>query len=143
MILKYKKLHPQVHFCKAYDDDAAFDLQAVLHEGGILLRPQARMVISTGIAVGFSEGYFGMICPRSGIAQEYGITVLNSPGIIDRYIGELKVILVNTSPVAYPIKHLDRIAQLVILRKPRIHCMEVEELEETERGCNGFGSTGR
>jgi dUTP pyrophosphatase len=143
MILKYVRLHPQVHFSKAYDDDAAFDLQAVLHEGGIILRPQARVCVPTGIAVGFDDGYFGLVCPRSGLAKDHGVTILNAPGVIDKYIGEIKVVLVNTSPAAYSVKHLDRIAQLVVLRKPRIHAVEVEELEETERGSRGFGSTGR
>lgn len=143
MYLQYVRLHPQVNFQKAYEDDAAYDLQAVLSEGGVILKPQTRIKISTGIAVGFSPGYFGMICPRSGMAETYGITVLNSPGVIDKYIGELKVILVNTSPAPYTIKHLDRIAQLVVLRKPTIRAIEVEELEPTERGTNGFGSTGR
>ena len=100
--------------------------------------------MGTGIAVHLPKGYVGYITPRSGLAASYGITVLNSPGTIDAgYTGELKVILVNHGQAPYLIQPGERIAQLTIHKIELPWVQEVNELPTSERGTNGFGSTGQ
>lgn len=102
-----------------------------------------RELIGTGIAVEIPEGYELQIRPRSGLALKEGITVLNTPGTIDSdYRGEVKVMLVNHGPLGTIIRHGDRIAQAVLAPVIRMEFEEVAELNETERGAGGFGSTG-
>jgi dUTP pyrophosphatase len=98
----------------------------------------------TGIAVAIPPGHAGFVLPRSGNALNHGVTAANSPGLIDsRYRGELKVVLLNTDPTApFEVKRGDRIAQLVVQRVEEIRWVEVDELDENDRG-GGFGHSGR
>ncbi|MBA3428664.1 MAG: dUTP diphosphatase [Actinobacteria bacterium] len=125
---------------RTYDGDAGLDLasleQAVLAPGG-------RATVRTGFAVAIPAGYAGFVQPRSGLAARHGITVLNSPGLIDSgYRGELRVVLLNTDPrESFTVEAGMRIAQLVILRVPEVELLEVDELPGSERGARGFGSS--
>jgi len=108
------------------------------------LEPLKRTLIPTGIYIALPEGYEAQIRPRSGLAAKHGITVLNTPGTIDcDYRAEIKVILVNLSDQPYVITPGERIAQMVIAKYEKVEFEEVNELDETERGTGGFGSTGK
>lgn len=121
---------------------AGMDLKANTSEP-IVLNPMQRELIPTGIYIQLPEGYEAQIRPRSGLAAKYGITVANAPGTIDAdYIGEIKVILVNLSKEKFVINPGERIAQMVISKYEKIEWNEVSELEKTDRGEGGFGSTG-
>jgi len=110
----------------------------------IPLDPGSRAGLTTGIAVEIPPGYVGQVVPRSGLAARHGISVLNSPGIIDSdYRGEVVVILHNPGAAAYAVQPGDRIAQLLVLPVPNVEVVQVEELSPTERGAGGMGSTGR
>ena len=126
---------------RAYHGDAGLDLAACER---IALAPGERAVVGTGLAVAIPEGYAGFIQPRSGIADRHGISIVNSPGLIDSgYRGELKVILINTdSSDAFVIEPGMRIAQLVVLEVPQLELAETDELPATERGVRGYGSSG-
>ncbi|MCU1343977.1 MAG: deoxyuridine 5-triphosphate nucleotidohydrolase [Acidimicrobiia bacterium] len=125
----------------AREGDAGLDLLA---RQGMILAPQSRAVMPTGIAVAIPEGYAGFVQPRSGLAARFGITVLNSPGLIDSgYRDEIKVPLINTDPTTpYEIHRGDRIAQLVIQRVETVELVVVDRFESPSRG-GGFGHTGR
>src|SRR3954466_10839982 len=126
---------------RAYPGDAGLDLSACgRHE----LAPGERAVVGTGLAVAIPEGYGGFVQPRSGLADRHGITVVNSPGLIDSgYRGELKVILLNTDTrQPFVVEQGMRIAQLVVLEVPGLDLEEVDELPATERGVRGHGSSG-
>lgn len=99
----------------------------------------------TGVAVAIPPGYAGFVQPRSGLALKHGVTVLNTPGLIDAgYRGELKVLLINTDPSEpFEVVRGERIAQLVIQAVEHVDFTEVDELDETDRGDGGFGHTGR
>ena len=101
-------------------------------------------MVPTGLAVAIPRGYAGFVQPRSGLAMRHGVTCLNTPGLIDAdYRGELKVLLINTDPDRdFEVTRGDRIAQLVIQRGEHASFVEVETLDETERGVGGFGHTG-
>lgn len=121
---------------------AGFDLHASLDET-FTLEPGEVALIPTGIAVQLSEGYELQVRPRSGLAIKSGITVLNSPGTVDSdFIGEIKVILINTGKYKFMINSGDRIAQGVVSKYERVEFKEVSELVATERGAGSFGSTG-
>ena len=121
---------------------AGMDLKANTSEP-IILKPLERQMIPTGISIQLSEGYEAQVRPRSGLAAKYGITVANAPGTVDAdYTGEIKVILINLSNENFLINPGDRIAQMVIARYERVEWDEVAELNPTERGDGGFGSTG-
>ena len=127
---------------RAYSGDAGLDLATCER---VELRPGERTVVSTGIAVAIPAGHAGFVQPRSGLAARHGITVVNSPGLIDAgYRGEIRVVLLNTDGertfVAEP---GERIAQLVILAVPEFELVETSELPESERGVRGFGSSRR
>ena len=127
----------------AKDGDAGADLVAA---EAVTLEPRGgRALISTGIAIAIPDGYAGFVQPRSGLAFKYGITCLNTPGLIDSgYRGELKVLLINTDPEnSFQVTKGERIAQLVIQRVESCLFTEVETLDDSERGQGGFGSTGR
>ena len=126
---------------RAYHGDAGLDLSACER---VELEPGERAVVGTGLAVAIPEGYAGFVQPRSGLADRHGITVVNSPGLIDSgYRGELKVILLNTdSQHPFVVEPGMRIAQLVVLELPEIELDEVDELPATERGVRGHGSSG-
>jgi dUTP pyrophosphatase len=123
-------------------DAAGVDLRAKLPEP-IELKPLQRALVKTGLYIELPRGYEAQIRPRSGLAYKQGITVLNSPGTIDAdYRGEIGVILVNLSDEVVQLAEGDRIAQMVIARYERAEWVEVEQLEESDRGSGGFGSTG-
>ena len=112
--------------------------------GNIRLRSQMRATISTGISIEMPEGTFGFVVPRSGLASNHGVTVLNGPGLIDTsYRGEIGVVLYNTSPLVYTIKEQERIAQLVFIQHEQAEFEIVDSLSETERQDGGFGSSGK
>ena len=122
---------------------AGIDLRAFTTEQ-IVLKPLERALIKTGLYLEIPEGYEAQVRPRSGLAYKNGITVLNSPGTIDAdYRGEIGVILVNLSNETFQIENGERIAQLIFAKFEQAEFMEVETLNETERGAGGFGSTGK
>ena len=126
---------------RAYPGDAGLDLSACgRHELG----PGERAVVGTGLAVAIPEGYAGFVQPRSGLADRHGISIVNSPGLIDSgYRGELKVILLNTDQgEPFVVEPGMRIAQLVVLAVPELELVELEALPTTERGVRGHGSSG-
>ncbi|RMH79979.1 MAG: dUTP diphosphatase [Acidobacteria bacterium] len=143
MKVKIKKLP---HACGlpfyATPHASGMDLLAAVEEP-VLIKPFKRALIPTGIALEIPPGYEAQIRPRSGLAFNYGITLLNTPGTIDAdYRGEIKVILLNLGEEDFLVKRGDRIAQMVIAPVVRVDWVEVDELENTERGSGGFGSTG-
>lgn len=122
---------------------AGMDLRADIDKP-IVLKPLERKLIPTGLKIALPVGYEAQIRPRSGLAIEYGITVLNSPGTIDAdYRGEVCVILVNLSNVDFVVNPSERIAQMVVAKHEQVDFQIVETLEETERGDGGFGHTGK
>jgi dUTP pyrophosphatase len=121
---------------------AGMDLQAAIGEP-IIIAPQARALVPTGIAMALPEGYEAQVRPRSGLALKNGLTVLNAPGTIDAdYRGEVGVILANLGTEPFTVTRGMRVAQLVIARYTRVVWEEVKELPTSERGAGGFGSTG-
>lgn len=121
---------------------AGMDLRAALSEP-MVLQPGERTLIPTGLQLALPLGYEAQVRPRSGLAIKHGITMLNSPGTIDAdYRGEIKVIAINHGTEAFTILHGDRIAQLVIAPVAQAEIQEVDDLDETQRGSGGFGSTG-
>ena len=121
---------------------AGMDVRAFLNES-VTLEPLGRAIIPTGLYLEIPAGYEVQVRPRSGLAAKKGITVLNAPGTIDAdYRGEVCVILVNLSNDAFVIENGERIAQLVLAEHKVIQWEEVESLEDSARGCGGFGSTG-
>ena len=110
----------------------------------IRLRSHRRILVKTGISIEMPEGTFGFVVPRSGLALNHGVTVLNGPGLIDTsYRGEIGVVLYNTSPMVYTIKEQERIAQLVFIQHEQAEFEIVDSLSETERQDGGFGSSGK
>lgn len=126
----------------AHPGDAGLDLHA--REGAVVKAGGGRAVVPTGIALAIPPGYAGFVVPRSGLALRHGISLVNTPGVIDAaYRGELKCVMLNTDPAAdYEISRGDRIAQLVIQRVEEVHWVEVDELDGLDRG-GGFGHSGR
>ena len=125
---------------RAYAGDAGLDLAACER---VELAPGARAVVATGLAVAIPEGYAGFVQPRSGLAARAGISIVNTPGLVDSgYRGELRVVLLNTDREhSFVVEPGMRIAQLVVVPVPGVTPLEVEELPETERGVRGFGSS--
>ena len=127
----------------ATDWSAGVDLRAFLPES-VVLKPMQRYLIPTGIYIELPKGYEAQIRPRSGLAIKHGITVLNTPGTIDAdYRGEIKVILINLSDKEFTINNGDRICQMIISKHERIDWIQVEKLNDTNRGDGGFGHTGK
>lgn len=123
----------------AHVDDAGLDLHSVVN---VTIHPGERYAIPCGIAVSIEPGHVGLVHPRSGLAINHGVTVLNAPGTIDAgYRGEIKVILHNASDRLYKVKVGDRIAQMVIQRVESADIIE-GDLDDSERSTEGFGSTG-
>lgn len=121
---------------------AGLDLKASLNEP-LVLKPMQRSLIPTGLFIELPAGYEAQIRPRSGLAFKHGITVLNSPGTVDAdYRGEVKVLLINLSESEFVINDGERIAQMVVSRHEQVEWYVVSELEHTQRGTGGFGSTG-
>lgn len=126
----------------ATPQSAGMDLRANI-EDPITLRPLERRIVPTGLYIALPEGYEAQVCPRSGLALKHGITVLNSPGTIDSdYRGEIGVLLINLSDTPFVINAGERIAQMVVARHEQAELIEVEELDDTERGAGGYGHTG-
>jgi dUTP pyrophosphatase len=125
---------------QAYPGDAGLDLAACER---VELGPGERAVVPTGLAVAVPDGYAGFVQPRSGLAAEHGLTILNTPGLIDSgYRGELRVVLHNSDrTTSFVVEPGMRIAQLVVLPVAELELVEVEELPESERGVRGFGSS--
>lgn len=122
---------------------AGLDLRADI-DGERVLGPLERLAVPTGLALALPAGYEGQVRPRSGLALRHGVTLLNAPGTVDAdYRGEVQVILINLSNEPFTLRRGDRVAQLVVAAVSPVALQEVEVLEETSRGGNGFGSTGR
>jgi len=139
--LLVRRLHPDAQMpAGAYDGDAGLDLASIEE---VVLRPGERHTVATGLAVAIPAGHAGFVQPRSGLAARQGITVVNSPGLIDEgYRGELKVVLLNTDPdEPFHIRPGDRIAQLVVLAVPQVTVPEADDLPPSERAERGFGSS--
>lgn len=122
--------------------DAGFDLHSRID---FVLEPGERATIPTGLAMAIPDGYAGLVLPRSGLAARQGIALVNSPGLIDSgYRGEIAVVILNTDKrESFYGKRGDRIAQMVIQKVEVVRLVSVAELDETERGTGGFGSTGK
>ena len=121
---------------------AGFDLRAAI-DAPAVLAPRERLLVPTGFACAVPHGYELQVRPRSGLAVEHGIGIINSPGTVDSdYRGPLMVCLINLGAERFTINRGDRIAQAVVAPAPQVPLVEVDELEETERGGGGFGSTG-
>ena len=127
---------------RAYEADAGLDLTA---SERVALEPGQRAVVPTGVAVAVPDGHAGLVIPRSGLAAEHGLTIVNAPGLIDAgYRGELLVILQNTDrEQTFIVEPGMRIAQLVVVALPQVRLVQVDELSATERGARGHGSSGR
>jgi dUTP pyrophosphatase len=141
--LPVRRLDPDLALpTRQHGDDAGYDL--VAREDARLAPGGGRAIIPTGIAIAIPAGYAGFVQPRSGLALRHGVTVLNSPGLVDAgYRDELRVILVNLDPVdEFVITRGDRIAQLVIQKVETPELRVVDALDDTDRGIGGFGSTG-
>ena len=124
----------------ARPDDAGLDLYAA---EPVTLAPGARALVPTGIALAIPPGFAGFVLPRSGLALRHGVTLLNTPGLVDAgYRGEVKVLLVNHGDAPVSLSRGDRVAQLVVQRVERVALAPVAELPESPRGAGGFGSTG-
>ena len=124
-------------------DAAGMDIRAALDET-VLLKPGERALIPTGLQFAIPRGYEIQVRPRSGLAIKHGITMLNSPGTIDAdYRGEVKLIAINHGQHNFKIERGERLAQLIIAPVVQMPVVEVDKLNETERGDGGFGSTGR
>ena len=137
-----KRLDPSVELPQyAYEGDAGLDLRA---NESVDIAPYERVLIHTGIAIALPDGYAGFVQPRSGMALKRGLSIVNTPGLIDaHYRGELMVIAINLD--AHEPIHIERgerIAQLVIQEVPTVRPVEVDELDRTDRGAGGFGSSG-
>lgn len=139
--LQVQRLRPEASLpSRFYPGDAGLDLTACER---VVLGPGERAVVPTGIAVAIPDGFAGFVQPRSGLALQHGIAVVNSPGLVDPgYRGELRVVLLNTDrDETFVAEPGERIAQLVVLPVPELDVVEVEELPESERGVRGFGSS--
>lgn len=126
----------------ATPESAGMDIRAALKEP-VRIEPGSRVLIPTGFRMALPEGYEAQIRPRSGLAWRNGITMLNAPGTIDAdYRGEVKVLAINHGEEPFTVQHGDRIAQMVIAPVFRATVVRVEDLDATDRGTGGFGSTG-
>lgn len=124
----------------ARPDDAGLDLHAA---EDVTLAPGTRALVATGVALAIPPGFAGLVLPRSGLALRHGVTILNTPGLIDAgYRGEVKVLLVNLGDVPVTLARGDRIAQLIVQRVERVALAPVADLPASARGAGGFGSTG-
>jgi len=143
--VKVKKLDPRATIPQYHTEGAAaFDMHAIVDEGQVIrVKPHSQKNLSTGLAMAIPMGYELRVSPRSGQAFKHQISIRNSPGIVDSgYTGEIMVAFVNNSDKVFIINHGDRICQIKLSLAPRAVFREVEELEKTDRGDGGFGSTG-
>lgn len=140
--LPIRRLDPTVQLPSyAYEGDAGLDLRS---NEDVDLAPFERRLISTGLAIAIPEGYAGFVQPRSGLALREGLSMANTPGLVDsHYRGELKVCAINLDPNnTIHVSRGERIAQLVIQAVPTVTLCEVDQLDQTDRGEGGFGSSG-
>src|SRR4051794_26453736 len=142
--VQFKRVRPDAIVPRYMTAGAAgLDLCAAL-DAPVVIEPGARMAVSTGLAMAIPDGFEGQVRPRSGLAREHGVTVVNAPGTIDSdYRGTVAVLLVNLGATAFTVQPKERIAQLVIAPVVQAELAEVDELGATDRGAGGFGSTGR
>ena len=135
-----RRLRPDARIPEqAYEGDAGLDLAAC---DAVMLEPGERAVVGTGLAIEIPDGYAGFVQPRSGLAARHGIGIVNSPGLIDSgYRGEIRVVLLNTGRERFSVEAGMRIAQLVVAPVASVRLVEVEELESSQRGARGFGSS--
>ena len=141
MELAIRRLRPDAVLPRhAYPGDAGLDLAACER---VVLEPGDRATVATGLAIAIPAGYAGYVQPRSGLAADHGITMVNAPGLVDSgYRGELRVVLLNTDrDRAFEVEPGMRIAQLVLLPVPPVELRVVDELPASERGERGFGSS--
>ena len=140
--LPIRRLRPDAELpTRAYAGDAGIDLKAC---ECVVLAPGERALVPTGLSIAIPDGYGGFVQPRSGLAARHGISIVNTPGLVDSgYRGELMVNLVNTdSRESFTVEVGMRIAQLVVIAIPEVRVVEVEELPVSERGARGTGSSG-
>ncbi|MEW6554623.1 MAG: dUTP diphosphatase [Actinomycetota bacterium] len=139
--LRIRKLDPEVATpAYAHAGDAGLDICSA---EDLVLEPGERALVSTGFAMALPEGYAAFVQPRSGLAARSGISIVNTPGLIDcHYRGEVKVVLVNLGKEPFTVKKGDRIAQMVVQQVETARIDVVDELDDTARGEGGFGSTG-
>lgn len=136
-----KSAYPNPHY--AHENDAGMDLKANINSP-VVIRPHERVLIPTGIFIQMPNNLEAQVRPRSGLAINQGITVVNSPGTVDPgYTGEIKVGLINLTTVDYTISPGERIAQMVFNKFETVSWKEVENFEETTRQASGFGSSGK
>ncbi len=125
---------------KQHDSDAGYDLHSIEE---IILRPNKIYKIRTGIAIQIPNHYAGLVLPRSGLSSKYGISLINTPGLIDSgYRGELLIPLINHSSNEYTINKTERVAQLILIEIPEVKIEVTSDLDESDRESKGFGSTG-
>lgn len=125
----------------AHDGDGGVDLYSAQD---LILGPGESASVPTGVAVQIPPGHAGLVTPRSGLAARHGIGILNAPGLVDAgYRGEIRVVVINHGTEKFEIQRGDRVAQLVVVPVVAQEWVEVEELEASDRGADGFGSTGR
>jgi dUTP pyrophosphatase len=141
MKVTFKRLDPELPVpAPANIGDAGVDLHTRIE---LLIPPGGRVTCPTGLAVAIPEGWAGLVLPRSGHAHRLGVGLVNSPGLIDSgYRGEISVVLINHGSEQAHFSRGDRIAQLAIVPTPTVEWVEVTDLDETERGVGGFGSSG-
>lgn len=138
-----RQLDPEIPLpVTAHAGDAGVDIYA--RQDVVIAPAGGRVLVPTGIAIAIPDGYVGLVVPRSGLAIKHGVTLVNTPGIIDSgYRGELQVVMINTDPTtSYPVTRGDRIAQLIIQRTETVTWRIVDELDGNDRG-GGFGHSGR
>lgn len=143
LAVKIKRLDPQVDIpCYTREGDAGMDLHAA---EGAVLAPFERKLIPCGFALALPAGYGAFVLPRSGLAARNGISIVNAPGLIDsNYRGEVKVVLVNLDPhEPFEVKRNDRIAQMLVMPVPAVSFELCDDLDQTDRGAAGFGSSGK
>ena len=141
MTVRFKKVHPDAVLpAYAHQGDAGMDVRSV---DDLEIAPGARALVHTGLVMALPSGWEAQVRPRSGLALKHGVTVLNTPGTIDAgYRGEVGVILANFGDKPFPVAKGDRIAQIVIAPVTTAVIEETGEVDDTDRGGGGFGSTG-
>ena len=144
MEINIKRLHPNAvppKYSHGSSQDAGMDLRTI--EEGVL-QPGEHKLFKTGIAISLPQNFMGKVAPRSGLAYKHGVTVLNGEGTIDpSYRGDVGVVLINHGNEPYTVNKGDRIAQLIVEEYEQVEWNIVDELDDTVRGANGYGSTGK
>lgn len=141
MTLKFRRIHPDASLPSyAHEGDAGMDVRSV---EDVEIAPGSRALVHTGLVMMLPPGWEAQVRPRSGLALKHGVTVLNTPGTIDAgYRGEVGVILANFGEGPFKVARGDKVAQIVVAPVARAEIVESAEVDETERGSGGFGSTG-